>query len=85
MSPDAFSNEKKPLKKVSPITFWGTYKDYKVWHNPPHGYAVMKEDFRIHKQKFSTPKEAQVFIDKLPPPPSYKETLMRITGYPFGR
>jgi len=85
MSPDAFFNEKKPLKEFPPVTYWGEYKGYKVWHNPPHGYVVMKEDFRRHKQKLRTPKEAQVFINTLPPHPPYAETLMKITGHPFER
>ena len=85
MTDPFYTESEETEKEFPPVTYWGEYKGYKVWHNPPHGYAVIKEDYRINKQKFSTPKETQVFIDKLPPHPSYKETLMKITGHPFER
>lgn len=63
---------------------WGEYKGYGIWLHPIYGYFVLKEaSYAMNKERLDTVKNAQKFIDGLPPHPTYLETLMRTVGHKF--
>lgn len=74
--------EPRIAKEIIPLEKWGEYRGYGIWLHPIHGYFVIKEGWqRMNLQRIDTPEDARDFINKLPPHPTFYETLMRISGH----
>jgi len=75
------SLDKSETKEFPSLERWGEYKGYTMWLHPRFGFMVMKENSqRMNKGRLDTVKATQAFINKLPPHPTYQETLKKITG-----